>query len=51
MFARMGIPTCMILVRNANGSHNPAEHMEMDDFGLGVRILASSVAEIATANI
>jgi N-carbamoyl-L-amino-acid hydrolase len=51
MFARMGIPTCMILVRNANGSHNPAEHMEMDDFGLGVRILASSLAEIATANM
>ena len=38
MFARMGIPTCVILVRNANGSHNPAEHMEMDDFGLAVRI-------------
>jgi beta-ureidopropionase / N-carbamoyl-L-amino-acid hydrolase len=50
MFARLGIPAAIILVRNANGSHNPDEHMEMDDFGLSLKLLASSVVEIATSN-
>jgi N-carbamoyl-L-amino-acid hydrolase len=46
----LGIPAAIILVRNANGSHNPDEHMEMDDFGLSLKLLASSVVEIATSN-
>ena len=29
----------MIFVRNANGSHNPAEDMRIEDFGLGVELL------------
>ena len=39
-FAHMGVPAAMIFVRNANGSHNPDEAMEMDDFALATRLLA-----------
>jgi N-carbamoyl-L-amino-acid hydrolase len=42
--ARCGIPTAMIFVRNANGSHNPDEKMEIPDFLDGVWILASALA-------
>ncbi|MQR99682.1 hydantoinase/carbamoylase family amidase [Gluconobacter sp. AC10] len=38
-FAGQGVPTEMLFVRNANGSHNPDESMEMDDFMHGVRLL------------
>ena len=31
-FANAGVPTTMLFVRNANGSHNPKEAMEIDDF-------------------
>jgi N-carbamoyl-L-amino-acid hydrolase len=31
-FAAAGVPTAMLFVRNENGSHNPLEAMEMDDF-------------------
>ena len=46
MFARKGIPVSVILIRNANGSHNPDEHMEMDDFILGVKVLGSGVLKL-----
>jgi len=39
VFAKMGIPTGMIFVRNENGSHNPDEAMTMDDFDTGARAL------------
>lgn len=39
-FARAGIPACMIFVRNTGESHNPDEHMELDDFRHGARLLA-----------
>ena len=39
-FAHAGIPSGMIFVRNANGSHNPDEAMELSDFALGTRLLA-----------
>jgi N-carbamoyl-L-amino-acid hydrolase len=29
----------MIFVRNANGSHNPHEAMDLDDFVLGADVL------------
>jgi N-carbamoyl-L-amino-acid hydrolase len=48
MFARNGVPTGMILVRNTNGSHNPEEHMEMNDFIDGLKVLASSANEIVS---
>jgi N-carbamoyl-L-amino-acid hydrolase len=35
VFAKLGIPTAMIFVRNANGSHNPDEAMSHDDFAVG----------------
>lgn len=32
VFANNGVPTGMIFIRNRNGSHNPREAMEIDDF-------------------
>ena len=31
-FTVAGVPSCMLFVRNANGSHNPHEAMAIDDF-------------------
>ena len=39
VFAAAGVPTGMILIRNAHGSHNPAEAMEMGDFAIGAEML------------
>ena len=39
VFAKQGIPTTMIFVRNANGSHNSDEAMSLDDFAVGTRTL------------
>jgi beta-ureidopropionase / N-carbamoyl-L-amino-acid hydrolase len=39
IFAKMGIPTGMIFVRNEHGSHNPDEAMSMDDFGIAAGAL------------
>ena len=39
VFARAGIPTGMIFIRNENGSHNPHEAMDIDDFMAGVEVL------------
>jgi len=39
VFAKMGIPTGMIFVRNEHGSHNPDEAMTLDDFGIATRAL------------
>ena len=41
VFAKMGIPTGMIFVRNQHGSHNPEESMTLDDFGIATRALLS----------
>jgi N-carbamoyl-L-amino-acid hydrolase len=43
-FERCGIPSSMIFVRNANGSHNARESMEMADFAEGTRLLAWMLA-------
>jgi len=43
-FERCGIPASMIFVRNANGSHNADEAMEMADFEQGTRLLAWMLA-------
>ena len=43
-FDRSGIPAAMIFVRNANGSHNADEAMEMDDFAAGTKLLAWAMA-------
>ena len=39
-FERAGYPAAMIFVRNAHGSHNPHEAMDMADFALGTQLLA-----------
>jgi N-carbamoyl-L-amino-acid hydrolase len=43
IFANAGIPSGMIFVRNQNGSHNPAEAMDLDDFMDGVNIMFAAV--------
>jgi N-carbamoyl-L-amino-acid hydrolase len=43
-FASAGVPTAMMFVRNANGSHNPDEHMEIDDFLDACAVLATWMA-------
>jgi N-carbamoyl-L-amino-acid hydrolase len=45
VFARVGIPSAMIFVRNEHGSHNADEAMSMDDFAVGVRALMGLLLE------
>jgi len=45
-FARLGVPAAVLLVRNANGSHNPAEAMALSDFMLGVHVLAETALRL-----
>jgi N-carbamoyl-L-amino-acid hydrolase len=45
VFANAGIPSGMIFVRNANGSHNPHEAMDVDDFMKGVDLMFASIVE------
>lgn len=49
-FAVAGVPSAMLFVRNANGSHNPREAMEIDDFLKGAAILTLWLATEAAAN-
>jgi N-carbamoyl-L-amino-acid hydrolase len=46
MFANAGIPGGMVFVRNENGSHNPLEAMDIDDFMRGVDVLDRAIHEI-----
>ncbi|MCA3600295.1 MAG: hydantoinase/carbamoylase family amidase [Methylobacterium sp.] len=39
VFAAQGVPTGMLFIRNANGSHNPAEAMAMEDFSIAAQTL------------
>jgi N-carbamoyl-L-amino-acid hydrolase len=43
VFANAGIPSAMIFVRNENGSHNPNEAMEIDDFLHGADVLYQAI--------
>lgn len=43
VFAAAGIPAAMLFVRNAHGSHNPQEAMNIDDFLLGTEWLAQGL--------
>jgi N-carbamoyl-L-amino-acid hydrolase len=43
-FTVAGVPSAMLFVRNANGSHNPREAMEIDDFLDGVCVLTAWLA-------
>ena len=44
-----GVPSAMLFVRNANGSHNPREAMEIDDFLQAAAVLAQWIAVEATS--
>lgn len=39
VFARNGAPASMLFIRNTNGSHNPDEAMEIEDFAAAAKIL------------
>jgi len=45
VFAKMGIPTGMIFVRNDHGSHNPDEAMTLDDFSVATRAMLGLLLE------
>ena len=44
-FAACGVPIAMLFIRNENGSHNPDEAMEMDDFLAATRVLSAWLAD------
>jgi N-carbamoyl-L-amino-acid hydrolase len=43
VFANAGVPSAMIFVRNQNGSHNPHEAMDMEDFMIGASVLRQAL--------
>lgn len=45
VFSNGGVPSGMIFVRNANGSHNPSEAMDLDDFMRGVELMHAFAVE------
>jgi N-carbamoyl-L-amino-acid hydrolase len=45
VFAKVGIPSAMIFVRNEHGSHNQDEAMSLDDFAVGARALLQLLQE------
>jgi N-carbamoyl-L-amino-acid hydrolase len=45
-FHDAGIPAAMIFVRNDHGSHNPDEAMRLEDFALGTKLLAWTLATL-----
>jgi N-carbamoyl-L-amino-acid hydrolase len=47
VFSSLGVPTGMIFIRNAHGSHNPDEAMEIEDFARATGLLAAYMAEAA----
>ncbi|OAN81956.1 Zn-dependent hydrolase [Jannaschia sp. EhC01] len=40
IFAQHGVPTAMVFIRNQNGSHNPQEAMEIEDFARAAEVLS-----------
>jgi N-carbamoyl-L-amino-acid hydrolase len=47
VFSSFGVPSGMIFIRNANGSHNPEEAMAIEDFSLAAGLLAAYIAQEA----
>ncbi|WP_377299278.1 hydantoinase/carbamoylase family amidase [Rhizobium sp. SGZ-381] len=41
VFADAGVPTGMVFIRNANGSHNPDEQMDIADFAEAARLVSA----------
>jgi beta-ureidopropionase / N-carbamoyl-L-amino-acid hydrolase len=48
VFAKQGIPTAMIFVRNEHGSHNPDEAMTLDDFAVATQALIGLLLQEAS---
>lgn len=48
-FALAGIPSVMIFIKNANGSHNPEEAMDMEDFFAALSALTEMLCRPADA--
>ncbi|MCF5167434.1 hydantoinase/carbamoylase family amidase [Pseudomonas congelans] len=46
VFANAGIPSAMLFIRNKNGSHNPYEAMELDDFIEATEVLYHTSQEL-----
>src|SRR5690606_16157396 len=46
VFAQAGVPAGMIFIRNRNGSHNPAESMEIDDLMCAVAVMRRVAKEL-----
>ena len=46
-FAEAKVPSCMLFVRNQNGSHNPKEDMRMEDFAAACAVVQRWAAEAA----
>lgn len=47
-FAWQGVRTAMIFIRNENGSHNPDEAMELDDFWQATRVIVGFLKRVAS---
>ena len=47
-FAKMGIPTGMMFIRNEHGSHNPDETMSLDDFEVAAHALLKLLRNFPT---
>jgi N-carbamoyl-L-amino-acid hydrolase len=45
VFANADVPSAMIFVRNENGSHNPNESMEIEDFMYGVDVIHTALLD------
>jgi beta-ureidopropionase / N-carbamoyl-L-amino-acid hydrolase len=45
VFTDARIPSAMVFVRNENGSHNPEEAMNLDDFVAGIAVMRSGIEE------
>jgi N-carbamoyl-L-amino-acid hydrolase len=50
VFAKVGIASAMILVRNDHGSHNPDEAMALEDFAVGTRALIGLLRDFPLPN-
>jgi N-carbamoyl-L-amino-acid hydrolase len=47
VFANQGVPCAMIFIRNADGSHNPNEKMDMADFAVASQLLWGMLDEMS----
>ena len=46
LFSNAGVPSGMVFVRNAFGSHNPQESMSIEDFLLAADVLYDCILSI-----